>query len=512
MECLPDHIYFKDTEGRFLAVSHALAAAFSATSPEQVIGKTDFDFFEKHLARQKHEDEQNVIRTGQGFVGKEERSRSRSGKGGWALTSKLPLFGDRNEIIGTFGISRDITEMKIARETLEAHHRLLETLIDLLPCRVFIKDVEGRIRLVNTAYRQAMGITNMAEIEGRRLGELTNDRRADHIATDDKMVLEHGCSILNREEYDASPLSVNRWMLLSKVPLRDAHGKIQGIVGMAADITMQKEAEARALNAQRELEDRNQQMEADLAVARELQSELMASSVQSVREELDPNAPFVPSIGFHYEPCEYLAGDFFQAIPYSQTSFGLLLCDVMGHGVKAALVTTLIRGLLTDVRSKALSPAQVLEHLNERLCPLLDRPPLPRFVTALYARLDLMNGTVDVASAGHPWPLFQPRGATAVPITGEHCGPALGLLPGATYASSVHALAKGDRVLLFTDGWIEEPDTTGQEFGLPRLLQALDHHLDTPVEKALAAIAAGITVHSGKPTRHDDLCGLLVGL
>jgi sigma-B regulation protein RsbU (phosphoserine phosphatase) len=301
-------------------------------------------------------------------------------------------------------------------------------------------------------------------------------------------------------------------MLLSKVPLRDADGQIHGIVGMSADITMQKEAEARALEAQRELEAKNQQMEADLAVARELQTELMASSVQSVREELDPNSPFVPSIGFLYEPCEFLAGDFFQAIPYSQSSFGLLLCDVMGHGVKAALVTTLIRGLLADVRSKALSPAQVLEHLNDRLSPLLDRPPLPRFVTALYARLDLISGSVEVASAGHPWPLLQPRGSVAAPITKEQCGPALGLLPGTTYASSVHTLSKGDRLLLFTDGWIEEPTATGQEFGLARMLQALAHHQDTPVDKVLAAIAAEITMFSGKSSRSDDLCGLLVGL
>jgi len=512
MNSLPDHIYFKDVEGRFLAVSDALAAAFSLTSPEQAIGKTDFDFFDKHLANQKLEDERNVIRTGQGFVGKEERSRSTCGKVSWVMTSKLPLLGDNNEIIGTFGISRDITEMKVARDALEAHHRLLETLIDLLPCRVFIKDSDGRIQLVNTAYRQAMGIPTMAEIEGRRLSELTKDRRADHMAADDKMVLEQGLSILNREEYDASPLSINRWMLLSKVPLRDADGQIRGVVGMAADITMQKEAEARALNAQRELAAKNQQMEADLDVARELQTELMASSVQSVREELSPTLSFVPSIGFHYEPCEFLAGDFFQAIPYSGTSFGLLLCDVMGHGVKAALVTTLIRGLLADVRSKALSPAQVLEHLNERLCPLLDRPPLPRFVTALYARFDLLSSVVEVASAGHPWPLLQHHRTGAIPIAEEQCGPALGLLPGVLYPSSVHKLTKGDRVLLFTDGWIEEPDPTGQEFGLARVRQALNRHRDTPVEKTLTAIAAEVAQFSGKPARSDDLCGLLVGL
>lgn len=510
MESLPDHIYFKDTEGRFLAISHALASAFGLVSPEQAVGKTDFDFFEKSLARQKFADERDVIRTGLGFIGKEERSRSGAGKTRWVMTSKQPLLGDNGEIIGTFGISRDINEMKMAREALEAHHRLLETLIDILPCRIFIKDDEGRLRLTNVAYREAVGIKNATELEGRRLDELLNDPRASKSMADDEDVLEHGRAILNREEYDASPLGDKRWMLLSKVPLRDADGQIQGIVGMAADITMQKEAEARALQAQRELEAKNQQMEAELAVARELQTELMSSSMQSVREELGTHAPFVPGIGFHYEPCEYLAGDFFQAIPYSNTSFGLLLCDVMGHGVKAALVTTLIRGLLSDVRSKQLNPAQVLEHLNERLCPLLDRPPLPRFVTALYGRIDLAAGTIDLANAGHPWPLLQRQGIVTAPITDEQCGPALGFMRGATYTSTIHTLTKQDRLLLFTDGWTEESNAAGEEFGTPRLLEALGRLQKTPVENVLAAVAGEITNFSGKTTRGDDLCGILL--
>ena len=512
MESLPDHIYFKDTEGRFIANSHAHAATLGLASPEQAVGKTDFDFFEKSLARQKFADERDIIRTGLGFVGKEERSRSGVGKTRWVMTSKQPLLGDNGEIIGTFGISRDITEMKITREALEAHHRLLETMIDILPCRIFVKDDEGRLRLTNAAYRTAVGAKTASELEGLRLEEYTNDPRASHIAAEDEEVLEGGLSILNREEYDTSPLSDKRWMLLSKVPLRDADGQIQGIVGMAADITVQKEAEARALQAQRELEAKNQQMEAELAVARELQTELMASSMQSVRAELDTKAPFVPGIGFHYEPCEFLAGDFFQAIPYSKSSFGVLLCDVMGHGVKAALVTTLIRGLLSDVRSKQLNPAEVLEHLNERLCPLLDRPPLPRFVTALYGHVDLEKGIIDIASAGHPWPLLQRKGVAPAPLTGDQCGPALGFVRGATYTSSVHSLTKGDRLLLFTDGWTEESNATGEEYGTPRLLEALSRHQETPIDDVLAKIAVEIASFSGKPTRGDDLCGVLVGI
>jgi sigma-B regulation protein RsbU (phosphoserine phosphatase) len=512
MESLPDYIYFKDLEGRFLAVSRAHAVSFGLTSADQVLGKTDFDFFEKSLARQKFADERDIIRTGLGFVGKEERAMSSAGKVHWVITSKQALRADNGEIIGTFGISRDITDMKAAREALEAHHRLLGTLIDILPCRIFIKDDEGRIRLTNAAYRDAVGAKSATQIEGRRVDEFTDDPRANNVAADDDDVLERGLSILNREEFDASPLGDKKWMLLSKVPLRDADGQVQGIVGMAADITVQKEAEARALKAQRELEGKNQQMEAELAVARELQTELMSSSMQTVREELDTKAPFVPGIGFHYEPCEYLAGDFFQAIPYSKRSFGLLLCDVMGHGVKAALVTTLIRGLLTDVRSKELNPAQVLEHLNERLCPLLDRPPLPRFVTALYGQLDLDRGTIEIASAGHPWPLLQHSGVETKPLTDDLCGPALGFVRGTGYSSSVHALAKGDRLLLFTDGWTEESNAAGEEYGTTRLVKALDSHKTKPIEKVLAEIAAEVALFSGKRARSDDLCGVLVGV
>ena len=508
MESLPEFVYFKDLDGRFLAVNHAHAASLGLAGPELAVGKTDYNFFEPSVARQKFADEAEVIRTGLGFVGKEEPAHSNTGQRHWVMTSKQPLFGDSGKIVGTFGISRDITEIKVAREALEAHHRLLETLIDILPCRIFIKDHAGRLKLTNMAYRDAAGAKSAAEIEGGSSDELIDNPRAEQVIAEDRRILEEGLSVLNREDYNQSPLDDHRWMLLSKVPLRDADGAIQGIVGMAADITAQKDAEARALKTQRELEARNLQMAAELSVARELQTELMAFSIQAVREEL---ASTSLALGFHYEPCAFLAGDFFHAVPYSKSCFGLLLCDVMGHGVKAALVTTLIRGLLSDVRSKNVGPAQVLEHLNERLCPLLDRPPLPRFVTALYGRVDLARGIVDFASGGHHWPLLQRPGRKSVPVTTEQCGPALGLIRGARYTSSICRFTSGDRVLLFTDGWLEEANHSGEEFGVGRLVEGIDHRRQTPVDQVLSEVAQEISVFSGRTDRNDDLCAVLVG-
>jgi phosphoserine phosphatase RsbU/P len=512
MESLPDHVYFKDREGRFLCLNMPLARFFGLSSPVEAIGKSDYDFFPAELARAKDQDEREIVRTGIGFIDKEEKSDVVGGRSRWDLTSKLPLFGENGQIIGTFGISREITEMKLAREALQQHHELLQTLIEILPCRIFVKDHDGRIRLTNAAYRKAIGAGDAASVEGRRLGEIVADARAEQVEVDDLEILVKGRKILNREEFDASPVGDKRWMLLSKVPLRGTEGEIQGLVGMAADITAQKEAEAHAVRAQRALEEKNREIEGELALARELQTELMASSVQSVRSELDSRAAFAAQIAFHYEPCAHLAGDFFQLIPIDSHRFGLLLCDVMGHGVKAALVTTLIRGLLADLKVDELNPARLLERLNARLCPLLDRPPLPRFVTALYASIDTAAGRVDLASAGHPWPLHVSPQATAGILSSDPCGPALGLIFGACYQTVSRPLERGERILFYTDGWSEETDPAGEEFGRERLAEALARHAALAPDDTLEGMAAEVRTFSGRDTRTDDLCAILAAL
>lgn len=509
MESLPHPVYFKDREGRFLYINQAQARFLGVKEPSDALGKNDYDFFKPEQAKIKDADEREIVRTGVGFVDKEELSTGIGQADRWCHTSKLPLFGDKGEIIGTFGISRDISEMKQTRAELDAHHRLVSTLIEILPCRIFVKDCEGRIKLTNRAYRGALGIEGESEIVGRRLTEIVQGERSRRYAEDDDAVIAKGVSILNREDFDASPLGDKRWLLLSKVPLRDASGAVEGMVGMAADITAQKDAEERALEAQHALEEKNAEIEAELDLARELQTELMSSTMQNVREELDPRAPFVPKIAFHYEPSAHLAGDFFQFIPISEHTFGLIMCDVMGHGVKAALVTTLIRGLLANLRADELSPAEVLAQLNERLCKLLDRPPLPRFVTAIYAVFDIQAGRMRVASAGHPWPLRQPVRGHVAPVSDAQCGPALGLIRGAAYSDIRLGLEQGDRLLLFTDGWTEERDSRGEEYGRERMAAALAGSRDRPPEAVLKDLAAALRKHAQTGTCSDDLCAIL---
>jgi PAS domain S-box-containing protein len=122
---VPDAVYFKDLDSRFLRVSDAFAGKTGLESPEHFVGKTDFDLFTEEHARPAFDDEQRIIATGEAMVGKVERETWNDGRVTWVDTCKLPLRDMRGRVIGTFGISRDITERKKAEEKLKATQKEL---------------------------------------------------------------------------------------------------------------------------------------------------------------------------------------------------------------------------------------------------------------------------------------------------------------------------------------------------------------------------------------------------
>jgi PAS domain S-box-containing protein len=130
MENIPDSIYFKDRESRFLRISRTTAGKFALDGPEEAIGKTDADIFSAEHAQQALEDEQRIMRTGEPLVAKIEKETWPDREDTWVSSTKMPLHDKNGEIIGTFGISRDVTEQKraevelqVAKEAAEAANR-----------------------------------------------------------------------------------------------------------------------------------------------------------------------------------------------------------------------------------------------------------------------------------------------------------------------------------------------------------------------------------------------------
>ena len=120
MENSPDYIYFKDIESRFIRISKALADYFNMREPSEAVGKTDLDIFDSERAKQYLTDEQEVMKIGKPVVDKEEEQSWPNGRVRWVSTSKVPLRSPEGEVIGTFGISRDITDRKNAEVQLQA--------------------------------------------------------------------------------------------------------------------------------------------------------------------------------------------------------------------------------------------------------------------------------------------------------------------------------------------------------------------------------------------------------
>lgn len=385
----------------------------------------------------------------------------------------------------------------------------METIIQILPCRLFLRDREGRYILVNQEYRNCLGIPDSFDVTGQRLTDVIEDPRVDRILAEDLEVIETGVPITNKLEYDKSILAGNRWVLTSKVPIRSESGETEGIVGMSLDITEQKRAEDLAQKAKEALQVKNAQYEEELLVARQLQEQLMSMGFSNQNRFTKIHKDWTFQAGYLYDPSHHLAGDFFYLLPIDQSRVGVLVCDVMGHGVKAALVTMLIRGLMTEIPDILGHPSRVLQHLNETLIALAEDEEFPRFVTAAYMIIDLEKGQAIIANAGHPSPIIKSDSAFQAEYQDCPCdifGPALGLLGGETFGDTHFDLPDDAEIYLFTDGIIEQPTKYGHDFGKEGLIEALKSSSSSEVEKRVREVKSQLAEALGGQPTTDDIC------
>ncbi|OOG82315.1 hypothetical protein B0E41_15695 [Hydrogenophaga sp. A37] len=276
----PDHIHFKDAQSRFLKCSSAMALQFGAASPAELVGKTDFDFFSEEHARHAYEDEQKILRTGQPIIGKVEREIWKDGRAeSWTLSTKMPLRNDVGVIIGTFGISKDITALKQSEAALAYHHDLLSTLMENSPDSIFFKDLESRLvkasrseiqnllRLSISRYRAAHPDTDedtlpshMASVEafeayvvGKTDADIYGQDRAGEFCRDEEEIIRTGKPIVEKSEKTVHPDGRIVWYLTTKGPWRDRNGQLIGTFGTSKNMSELKEAERRIEEVQAQL-------------------------------------------------------------------------------------------------------------------------------------------------------------------------------------------------------------------------------------------------------------------
>ncbi|HEY6167169.1 MAG TPA: SpoIIE family protein phosphatase [Verrucomicrobiae bacterium] len=257
-----------------------------------------------------------------------------------------------------------------------------------------------------------------------------------------------------------------------------------------------------------ELRQRNAQMEADLEMAREVQQGFLPQQYPAFP---NPAAPGENMLRFlhRYVPAAAVGGDFFIVLPLSDTEAGVFLCDVMGHGLRAALVTAILRGLVEQLRFVAGDAGRFLTEINRALRTILRERDHPILATAFYVVVDPIRGELRFASAGHPSPwLLRPAGPLVQPlntIDARH-GPALGLFSRALYPTCRAPISGGDRLLLFTDGLYEMPGADQQDYGEERLLAAVQRHIHMPPEKLFDTLLDDVRAYGGRNEFDDDVC------
>ena len=240
MDTLTDHIYFKDRSSRFIRINKSQAQFFGLSDPRQAVGKTDSDFFTGEHSKQAYEDEQTIIRTGQ-LLSIEERETHLNRPDTWVSTVKLPLRDKDGNIIGTFGISRDITERKLAEEALQVSQHLFQTLAQVSPVGIFRTNPDGYTTYVNPKY---------SELTGLSLEEAMDRGWLNAVHPDDKEKLKESWlsdyksrKISSAEYRFLRPDGSIVWIMGNAVP-EWIDNEIVGYIGTVTDITDRKSMEA----------------------------------------------------------------------------------------------------------------------------------------------------------------------------------------------------------------------------------------------------------------------------
>lgn len=260
-----------------------------------------------------------------------------------------------------------------------------------------------------------------------------------------------------------------------------------------------------------ELRARNTQLEADLDMARDIQQVYLTQNYPSFPSKVAPDESWL-RFCHCYRPAHRVGGDFFSILPLSDHEAGVFICDVVGHGLRAALVTAIVRGLLEELTPVAQKPDRFLTEINRGLRAIFRQTDTPMLASAFYFVVDIRGGKLAYANAGHPPPFHVRRGGKVVDTlgNGESHGPVLGIFENATYGAGYCTVSAEDVVVLFTDGLFEVEVAKGEYYGLRRLRAAVSERMRLPAAELFSEVLAEIQGCCLSKEFVDDVC--LVGM
>ncbi|HUL51431.1 MAG TPA: PAS domain-containing protein [Candidatus Nitrosotalea sp.] len=274
VDTLPDAIYVKDTQSRFILGNVGVARLMGVDKAESLVGKTDFDFFPNDLAQRYHADERAILESGQAMINREEPVVDPSGARGWLLTTKAPLRDTRGQTIGLVGSGRNITERKHEEEAHRLVEARLQAILDNTTAVIYLKDTEGRYLLVNRQFEDLFHVTRQ-QVVNKTDFDIFPPKMAKAFQINDRKVLERRTA-LEFEEIAPHDQDLRTYISI-KFPLSDAAGVPYAVCGISTDITERKRAEMQLIDANVELLEINDELGRSEEALRQALSDLRAS-------------------------------------------------------------------------------------------------------------------------------------------------------------------------------------------------------------------------------------------
>jgi sigma-B regulation protein RsbU (phosphoserine phosphatase) len=553
LDNMPDAIYFKDLKSRFLRVNRYWLQKAGIKKAAELEGKTDFDFFTLEHARQAFNDEQEVIKSGKPIVGIEEKETWPDRPDTWVSTTKMPFLNKQGKVIGTFGISRDITEIKKYRDALqkaknELEERVKERTAELSEAKFKLEQNLEQLKFLNvTAYAlaQILDLNEMFDSIGgafrarfpfaqisicqkmktgftcvyaagqldtpecRALSEtaltpflqkdLSEQLFIEDWSTEDHLKLAWPPALEEDPCWIALPLQADSKMTLAIVQLFvPSHGETVFRQEQTLLSTLATHAAACLSNAihYKELEVKAR-MEGELEAARNIQ--------QSLTPHDKPSIPRI-SLAGAYIPAYEVGGDYLDYFQCGDGSWAVIVADVCGKGVPAAMLMTILRSVARVECRLNFTAKKLLTAVNESICRTINERS---FITALCLVIKSDGSSMTYARAGHLKLLkTDVSGQTVASIDSK--GLALGIVPDAAEFASlleeaIIPLTAGESFLAYTDGVSEANNEQKQLYGLPRLMNIFKNVGQETADRIVEGILNDVKAFTGSQPASDDI-------
>jgi sigma-B regulation protein RsbU (phosphoserine phosphatase) len=397
----------------------------------------------------------------------------------WISHVCLPVFDDNGKFIGTRGSFSDITN----RKQTEERNLRLAAIVDSSDDAIIGKTLDGIITSWNKGAEKIYGYSE-EEVLGTSIAMRVPPEHRDEVFLVHEKI-KRGEHIEHFETVRTRKNGERIFMSLTYSPVKDAQNRVVAVSAIGRDITEQKKAERLLLD--------NVRFSRELEIAQEVQQSFLSACPTQLPGLL---------LACCCLPATHVGGDYYDFFTPEVDLVDLVIADITGHSLGAALLMTETRSVLHAKVGAGRSPGKLLAAVNDLLHDDLSRAELQ--ISMFYARLETETGTLLYANAGHNRPLlYRPQDGSLEELDSD--GLLLGIKTGIAFEEQSRDVVTGDILLLYTDGVTEAENAQEEVFGIARLGQIIATQSQRHPQEIINAILAGLANFSGSKPRSDDV-------